>query len=463
MRSSRRLAGLIVASAALHLLALLVVAELDWTLPTPDTPLIVRVVPVQPQATRRVPAQPDLVPAVPPDRAQPPNSATPASPPDRPPPVTQREPTAQPAPRAVPAPTPPPERPRGQVVDLPDRPRPGERTVRPPADTRYLSERDRVVERETVARATPGRPDRPPGPGDAPDTEARVQEGRVAAPAPTPPPTREAPAAPGETQIVRVEPARPAVPATPPPPAASVTPAPPAAPAEPPRRGVPREALPAPTPSTTARASRAGPEPDGSGDGDAPAPQPRPGLDRLLPGPERLARLSPSDTARRGGGGGTVRDYIPNVEEGEETFLNSREFRYAYYFNQVKRAIAQQWDPGGVLRRAYPNGANLGRSPMTELMLVVEKDGRVGRLEVSQASGVEVLDREALRAVRAAGTFPAPPAGLLDPDGKLRFPFGFIVTTGGGGRLTFYGPDDADLQGLFRDPFGRGRSARPSR
>ncbi len=449
MRSSRRFAGPIVASAALHLLALLVVAELDWSLPVPDTPLVVRVVPIQPPATHRARAEPGAAPAGPPDRAQPPDLATPARPPEtaRPappldrPPVAQREP-AQPAPRA--APTPPRERPIGQVVDLPDRPRPSEGTARPPADTRYLSDRDRVVERETVARATPGRLDRPPGPGDAP-AEARVEERRGApasagAAAPATPP---APAAPDETRIARVEPARPA------------------APTAPPRPEPPREALPAPAPSTTARASRAGTEPDGSGDDDTPVPRALPGIDRLLPGPERLARLSPSDTARRAGGGGTVRDYVPGVEQGEETFLNSREFRYAYYFNQVKRAIAQQWDPGGALRHAYPNGINLGRDPMTELMLVVEKDGRVGRLEVSQASGVEVLDREALRAVRAAGTFPAPPAGLLEPDGKLRFPFGFIVSTGGGGRLTFYGPDDADLLGLFRDPFGRGRLPRP--
>ena len=61
--------------------------------------------------------------------------------------------------------------------------------------------------------------------------------------------------------------------------------------------------------------------------------------------------------------------------------------------------------------------------------------------------------------MRAAGQFPAPPAGVLDSDGRLRFPFGFVVTTGGG-RLTFYGPDDQDLRDRFRDPFGRGRAPR---
>lgn len=49
------------------------------------------------------------------------------------------------------------------------------------------------------------------------------------------------------------------------------------------------------------------------------------------------------------------------------------------------------------------------------------------------------LDQEAVRAVHAAGQFPAPPAGVLDPDGRLRFQFGFVVTTHGG-RPKSYGP-----------------------
>ena len=126
MRSPRRLAGPIVASAALHLLVLLVVAELDWSFPIPDTPLVVRVIPVQPPATHTARAEPGLAPAGPPDLAQP------APPLDRPP-VAQREPAqptprrtpapvATPTPRAAPTPTPPRERPRGQSLARRSRP-----------------------------------------------------------------------------------------------------------------------------------------------------------------------------------------------------------------------------------------------------------------------------------------------------------------------------------------------------
>ncbi|HEY8368217.1 MAG TPA: TonB family protein [Thermodesulfobacteriota bacterium] len=257
----------------------------------------------------------------------------------------------------------------------------------------------------------------------------------------TPPPARPDDAG---SQIARVEPPRAE---------------PPAAPRRESPVEPPRDLPPPPSPGTTSR-GRTSPDPnrrpDTDGDG-GDARRPLPGLDRLLPGPSQLARLDPRVTEPRRGtggqGGGLASDYLPGIEEGEETFLNSREFRYAYYFNQIKRGIAAQWNPQRVLdttREAVP------RESLTELFLVIGKDGRVESAEVTRPSGVPALDAEAVRAVRAAAPYPAPPAGVLDPDGRLRFPFGFAVLAGSG-RITYFGPDDRDLRDLFRRPAYRVR------
>lgn len=503
MRRPSRFSKFVLASAALHVLALLLAARVDWSpLPPTPEPLTVRVIPLAPSA---------------PARPAPPTTERPATP--QPAPETRAArpvPRATPAPRATPpprptpapraAPTPPPaRRPDGQVVDLPARPRPGERNEPPPDDTRFLSDRNRTADRQTRAPATPAAPDRAPGapgtpdgtrstgpteprPGARPRAEAETPAPRAepatppaAPPAPVPAPraeppvARQAPATPpappavppapapqpraeapgeavgratppqparpgdGDTQVARVEPPRPAPPAAPRP----------QAPVEP-----PRDLPPPASPGTTSRA-RTSPDPnrrpDTDGDGDG-TRRTLPGLDKLLPGPGQLARVNPNATEPRRGaggqGGGRASDYLPDVEEGEETFLNSREFRYAYYFNQVKRGIAAQWNPHRVLettREAVP------AESLTQLLLVIGKDGRVESAEMIRSSGVASLDQEAARAVRAAGPYPAPPAGVLDQDGRLRFPFGFAVLAGTG-RVTYFGPDDRDLRDLFRRP-----------
>src|SRR5205085_10859403 len=103
---------------------------------------------------------------------------------------------------------------------------------------------------------------------------------------------------------------------------------------------------------------------------------------------------------------------------------------YASFFNRVSDAIRRQWHPNDVLRRRRDSEQEIaGKSRQTTVELMLNRRGEVVKALVHTYSGADVLDDEALRAVRAAGPFPNPPDGLFDPGVDVfTFRFGFRVT-----------------------------------
>jgi TonB family protein len=131
--------------------------------------------------------------------------------------------------------------------------------------------------------------------------------------------------------------------------------------------------------------------------------------------------------------GAPANDYLQDVEEGDGTFLNSREFKFASYFNRVSRGVRRHWRPGYEYRRRDPTGNIYGQqSRVTVLHIVLDREGNLAGINVESSSGVEFLDSEAVTAFQRAGPFPNPPRGLIDTDtGVIAFRFGFhLVPTG---------------------------------
>jgi len=126
--------------------------------------------------------------------------------------------------------------------------------------------------------------------------------------------------------------------------------------------------------------------------------------------------------------GTRANDYLKDVEQGSQTLLNSKRWRFASFFNRVKRQVAQNWHPDVVYRRRDPSGNVYGfRDRLTILRVQLTPDGRLKDLHLEQASGVGFLDDEAISAFRAAEPFPNPPKGLVDKDtGMISFRFGFL-------------------------------------
>lgn len=79
--------------------------------------------------------------------------------------------------------------------------------------------------------------------------------------------------------------------------------------------------------------------------------------------------------------------------------------QYQYYLDLLEQRIARNWQPR---KLGFRSGA-----PVTcTVHFQVEQDGRLSRPTVTAGSGVPLMDREALRAVEAVGTFLPIPAGM---------------------------------------------------
>jgi len=129
--------------------------------------------------------------------------------------------------------------------------------------------------------------------------------------------------------------------------------------------------------------------------------------------------------------GAPSNDYIKDVPKGEETMLNSKEFRYATFFNRVKRGVSDHWNPGEVYLRHDPYGNIYGvKDRYTVLNVVLDSDGDLSDVSVAHSSGVGFLDDEAVHAFQLASPFPNPPQGLMENDGLIRFQFGFFFEIG---------------------------------
>lgn len=131
-------------------------------------------------------------------------------------------------------------------------------------------------------------------------------------------------------------------------------------------------------------------------------------------------------------GGGAPNDDLNNVPEGDGTFLNTREWKYASFFNRVKQAVSAKWDPNARLK-ARSMGA---LSRVTVLYITLRPDGSLADVQVAQSCGMDVLDVEAMNAVTKAQPFANPPEALVQ-NGYIRFPFSFSVSDQGPSPFRF--------------------------
>ena len=154
---------------------------------------------------------------------------------------------------------------------------------------------------------------------------------------------------------------------------------------------------------------------DGAGEEVVPVPNLRPTEDMLS----------------RAVGGGSV-DKVDGVEDGENTALNTKKWKYASFFNRMKRQVAQNWHPDTVYLRRDPTGKIYGtKDRLTVLRVSLTPKGKLAKVFVAKQSGVDFLDEEAIRAFREAQPFPNPPNALIDSKSNLiTFSFGFHFQIG---------------------------------
>ena len=153
----------------------------------------------------------------------------------------------------------------------------------------------------------------------------------------------------------------------------------------------------------------------------------------LMPTEQQLARAV---------GGGT-QDALANVDDGEETALNSKKWRFATFFNRVKKQVSDHWHPEEAYRRRDPTGAVYGaKNRLTILRIQLRPDGTLANVALDQPSGVEFLDDEAIEAFKEAQPFPNPPRQLVESGGVINFRFGFLFDLNGPPQMRWFRYND---------------------
>ncbi|MEO6952792.1 MAG: energy transducer TonB [Polyangia bacterium] len=155
--------------------------------------------------------------------------------------------------------------------------------------------------------------------------------------------------------------------------------------------------------------------------GEAGAPKAVP---NLMPTPAMLDRAI-------GQGSGSM-DYLKNMDDGDSTALNAKKFKFASFFNRVKRQVQQEWNPATVYVRHDPTGNVYGvKDRVTVLRVNLSPAGDLIGSNVVSSSGVDFLDDEAVSAFKRSQPYGNPPKELVEADGQIHFTFAFIFELSG--------------------------------
>jgi TonB family protein len=171
-------------------------------------------------------------------------------------------------------------------------------------------------------------------------------------------------------------------------------------------------------------------EETGGKKGEKSEPTPVPTLSVVAPMLGQKGRLSGSPSM----------DYIKGVREGDGTFLNTKEFKYATFIHRVSDAVYPYWDSylHTEYRRRDPTRRIYGlKDRATVVHLEIGLSGQVSGVQVQQSSGVSFLDDVIVRAIEVAQPFPNPPHAMADEDGVIRLSYRFVVVLRPGSGTVF--------------------------
>jgi TonB family protein len=107
-------------------------------------------------------------------------------------------------------------------------------------------------------------------------------------------------------------------------------------------------------------------------------------------------------------------------ERGEAVSLNTKEFKYAGYLNQIRRLVNFYWQQN---LDNLPPTIRLSKSSYTTMVHVtIAADGTLDAVVVGNESGSTPLDNAVVEAFKIAGPYPPPPEGLVEADGRAYLP-----------------------------------------
>lgn len=124
-------------------------------------------------------------------------------------------------------------------------------------------------------------------------------------------------------------------------------------------------------------------------------------------------------------------DHLKKLPTAGETMLSSREFVYYSYYSRIKERLRIYWEPKikDKVQRIMMSGRRIASDEdrITKLIITLDKNGTLIRVQVMSESGLKDLDDAAVEAFQAAAPFPNPPAGIVDADGTIKIRWDMII------------------------------------
>lgn len=149
---------------------------------------------------------------------------------------------------------------------------------------------------------------------------------------------------------------------------------------------------------------------------------------------QKLRKSLPGEIAIRSRGGlqgKQVSSLVPNVKMGGFTSLNTDQFIYYTFYARTNEQVGSRWIFN---LRTYANDLsraslkNVSRKErITQIEVLLNKDGEFLDAYVHQKSGVKGLDAAAINAFKQAAPLLNPPPEMIRPDGKIHLHYSFHV------------------------------------
>lgn len=138
-----------------------------------------------------------------------------------------------------------------------------------------------------------------------------------------------------------------------------------------------------------------------------------------------------AQTGPVGDGQSATDDYLPHVAIGANTLLNTREYKYASFFERIREKLNHQWQRRlrSEMESLYLQGVDgFQGERMTKLRVTLDSRGEVVRIMKEGSAGYIEFDRAAIGAFHAASPFPNPPKDLLEgSEANISIDWHFVV------------------------------------
>ncbi len=149
----------------------------------------------------------------------------------------------------------------------------------------------------------------------------------------------------------------------------------------------------------------------------------------------RQASRKQKAIAAGGDGISQTDDYLEGIEEGDQTLLRTKEYKYYSFYSRVREQLRSNWNPmiRAKVSFLYSTGRSreLASNPLkkTSLRVTLNEKGYLESIELLKTSGITTIDKAAIDAFRAAAPFPNPPDGMKEKDEKVRIFWDFVLET----------------------------------